>query len=328
MRSWGWPLGGRQKRCNDGWPLPDPWAVRKKMFACVIRARCGVLFTPPVAYKGIVISCRRLSCEKKTNIDGPPTFERPTTITTLSILPKTKTVRTTNSIAIAFLDMVVNDSDGWVKSDNWFLVCLSDASLRLSWRLRNNLVSLSEVHSSLVHFAQASSCFRTVAARTTRQCNSYPRSGPNVCKYLRSIQWLDETLCAFPSFGITGESSFILSLQPDKSHKCSRRCLLSNTLNSGDTGSWKKFHFFHIMNYLLWFFTERIKRAIVMQIYDRCIFFGWFLTWCTSLLINRIRSSSSRSTAACDIPWILKPIWGSIFPSSATCFAVLVPHWW
>ena len=39
-----------------------------------------------------------------------------------------------------------------------------------------------------------------------------------------------------------------------------------------------------------------------------------FLSWRTSLLINRIRSSSPCSTATCGIPLILKSISGAIFP--------------
>ena len=34
------------------------WAKRSNVFACVTRAKWGVLFTPSVAYKGIAISCR------------------------------------------------------------------------------------------------------------------------------------------------------------------------------------------------------------------------------------------------------------------------------
>ena len=73
------------------------------------------------------------------------------------------------------------------------------------------------------------------------------------------------------------------------------------------------FHVSHIMNHLLRFVTEGILRAIILQIGDQCIF-----VW------SRIRSSSSRLNAACEIHWILKSILGSIFPSSATNFLVLV----
>ena len=54
------------------------------------------------------------------------------------------------------------------------------------------IFSLSCVHFCLACSGQASSCFRTVAVRTTWQCKSCPRSrsGPDVCKCLRSIQRL------------------------------------------------------------------------------------------------------------------------------------------
>ena len=48
-----------------------------------------------------------------------------------------------------------------------------------------------------VHSGQASSCVRTVAARTTWQCKSCPHSrrGPDVCRCLQSILQLVEILC-------------------------------------------------------------------------------------------------------------------------------------
>ena len=37
------------------------------MFACVKCARCGVVYTTPVAYKGIAVACERIFIEKQTN---------------------------------------------------------------------------------------------------------------------------------------------------------------------------------------------------------------------------------------------------------------------
>ena len=74
------------------------------------------------------------------------------------------------------------------------------------------MVSLSEVHCCHVHLGQASCRFRTVAARTTWQCKSHPlsRSGPDVCRYLRSIQWLVEILCTY----IASEIAGVIELYP------------------------------------------------------------------------------------------------------------------
>ena len=96
------------QQCDPG-TLLEPHA--RKRFACVISARCGVLFTPrPTDYLGIVISCStKTLVGKKKN---PPTFETSTTSATLSILPKTKTVVIMNTISIAFLEMVVDECDG------------------------------------------------------------------------------------------------------------------------------------------------------------------------------------------------------------------------
>ena len=142
---------------------------------------------------------------------NPPTFLRsPQRLRPFLILSKTNLVWTKNSMSIAFLQMVVDESDGLVKSDNCFVVRLSDASLLLPSQHRRRLLSLSQVHACLEHLRQASSCFRTVAARTTRQCESYPHSssGPNVCKCLRSIQQLVKLLLK-----IAGGSSFFHSLK-------------------------------------------------------------------------------------------------------------------
>ena len=64
-------------------------------------------------------------------IGGPHTFEKSTTFAVLSILSKTKPVRTLSSIATDFPKMVVDEFDGWVEPDKWFLLHLCDVSLGL-----------------------------------------------------------------------------------------------------------------------------------------------------------------------------------------------------
>ena len=92
------------------------------MFACVFRARCGVLFTPPVAHKGIVISCKRNHCRKILS-------RSKTRSAILSMPTRTKMRRTKYSISIVFLETVAGESDGSVKLDDYFLVRLSGANL-------------------------------------------------------------------------------------------------------------------------------------------------------------------------------------------------------
>ena len=71
------------------------------------RVRCGVLFTPPVAYEGIVISCQRKSChfffEEKNHIYVLPIFEKSTMFDDpRQSVEDEAGVKTTNSIAIDF----------------------------------------------------------------------------------------------------------------------------------------------------------------------------------------------------------------------------------
>ena len=83
-----------------------------------------------------------------------------------------------------------------------------------------------------------------------------------------------------------------------------------------------------IANHLLCFSTEGIVRAMCLQITDWCIFVRVIfdlMHW--PLLISRIRSSSC-STAACGIPWVLNWILSSVFPSSTNSLLVLALRCW
>ena len=65
-----WPLRmkmtflGRHKKTMRTEPGSGPWATREKMFACVKCARFGVVFRPPVAYKGIAVAGKRKPWKK------------------------------------------------------------------------------------------------------------------------------------------------------------------------------------------------------------------------------------------------------------------------
>ena len=55
-------LGRHKKKTKRAEPFR---ATREKMFACAKCARCGVVFTPSVAYKGIAIACKRKNLNYK-----------------------------------------------------------------------------------------------------------------------------------------------------------------------------------------------------------------------------------------------------------------------
>ena len=79
-----------------------------------------MLCTPPVAYKGIGTSCKRNSCTHFfSNNRCSSIFEKSTTSVTLSILSKTKRVKTMHSIVIGFPILDVDEFVGWVELQNW-----------------------------------------------------------------------------------------------------------------------------------------------------------------------------------------------------------------
>ena len=89
----------------------------------MIRARCGVLWTLPVAFK----RNRRFLSVKLEKTLVVLTLAKSTKLAILSLPTKTKMKRTKHSISIALLEMVFGESDGSVKSDSYFPVHLSGA---------------------------------------------------------------------------------------------------------------------------------------------------------------------------------------------------------
>ena len=115
-----------------------------------------------------------------------------------------------------------------------------------------------------MHLAEASSCFRAVAACTTWHCKScpYSRSGPDVCRCLWSIQKPVEILCAYLAFEIADESSCLFSKK-----------LFLNSPSLGDTRA--ALHFSHSEHHVTisFFATKyRMDRGSNFSLVNRLVF--------------------------------------------------------
>ena len=83
--------------------------ARKCVCVLYVRGAVYCLHLPSHARESHALASETL--EKIT--DSPPSFEKSTRFATLSTQPKTTMVWTRNFMSIAFLEMVLDESDGW-----------------------------------------------------------------------------------------------------------------------------------------------------------------------------------------------------------------------
>ena len=333
------------------------WATHEKVSAC---ARCGVLFTLPVAYKGIAVSCKRNSRKKTKNTDVLPTVEKTTMWMTLSNLSKTTPMKTTNSIATGFPILDIGEFVGWEElegppfrrgspvvseqSDLAFVgparPCVFKASFQLFPYLRQSVrssagtfVPYDGLQRFFVRFAVGTAggfskttlCMVILAwsvlSWSTMTCLLF---------FFLKTKWRMVSAWNLPLVNRVVNSVGIKHV-PQVQWTMPSVQYLSTVCTLDfrrDLEQFVAFHVSHIVNHLFRFFAEGIitcDYSSYRHLSRLCLDDHWLDA---PIFFNRIRLSSSCSPAACETPWTLKSILGCIFPSSASGPPVQARRWW